>query len=258
MRVKAMPSIASKPKPRQKKGGFLLLPLLIGVLMLFMLYAMYTHNIFHFFAGTEKDRYSDPNAYPWEEGHLYINDVLDGYDMGGRRPPFREQPPLNDLHYTASVYAGDEPRGEINLYITKEGDVAGWWSGAYGVKTDRNRYYETVRKYNEGNHTNEFKGNTAPLKIYKNERGEDKSKLYFISRGGFLLLERRENWATVGSIYVTGWIDRNYKAEGELFLVPSSEGELALEMQEFHMNSLYVSEQELEVFYWGPVDPNKF
>lgn len=234
------------------------MPLLIAMAILFIMYGMYTQNVFHFFAGTEKDRYSDPNAYPWEEGHFFVNDVLDGYDMGGRRPPFRDQPPLKEnLHYTASVYAGNEPRGEINLYITSEGNVAGWWSASYGVRTDRNRYYETARKYNKGNYTNEFKGNTAPLKIYMDERGEDKSKLYFITRGGFLLLEQTENWATTGTIYVTGWIDRNYKAEGELFLAPISDGELDLEMQEFHMTSSYGSKQELEIFYWGPADPNK-
>jgi hypothetical protein len=229
----------SRLKPEQNRDGFVLLTLLVAVAILLLLYAAYTQNIFHFFAGTEKDRYSDPNAYPWEEGHLFIDDVLDGYDMGGRRPPFPGQPPLKEpLRYTAGVYAGNEPRGEIELYIWPDGDVSGSWSAAYGTRTDRNRYYETVQESRQGEKTNTFRGNTAPLKVYKDDRGEDKSKLYFITKGEFLLQESRENKMITGTIYVTGWVDKNYNAEGELVL-------------------LFIFRGEPEIFVWGPAKAGK-
>jgi len=225
-------------KTRQNDGGFVLLTLLVAVAILLLLYVVYTQNIFHFSAGTTKDRYSDPNAYPWEEEHLFIDDVLDGYDMGGRRPPFSDQPPLKEaLRYITDVYAGNEPRGEIELYVWTDGDVSGSWSAAYVEKTDRNRYYETVEEYREGNKTNSFKGNTAPLKIYKDDRGEDKSRLYFITKGEFLLYERREDRTITGTIYVTGWVDKNYNAEGELVLLSLG--------------------KESEFFIWGPARASK-
>ena len=230
----------SRPKAMRNRGGFALLALIIAVAIVLLLYTVYTRNTFHHFAGTETGRYSDPNAYPWEEGRLFIDNVLDGYDMGGRRPPFPEQPPLNEnLHYTAGVYFGGEPRGQIELYVFKDGSVTGSWTGAYEARTDRNRNYETLREYKEGFLTNDFKGNTAPLKIYKDDRGEDKSKLYFITRGEFLLREGRENRKIHGALYVTGWIDRNYTARGELFLLSSSGGVA-----------------DIEIFDWGPADPN--
>jgi len=213
--------------------------LIISMAIVLVLYVVYTQNIFHHFAGTETDRYTDPNAYPWEESHLFIYDVLDGYDMGGRRPPFPDQPPLKEgLRYITNVYAGNEPRGKINLLVWPDGDISGSWTAAYGVKTDRNRYYETVQESRQGEKTNTFKGNTAPLKIYKDDRGEDKSKLYFITKGEFLLHERREDQTITGTIYVTGWVDKNYNAEGELFLL-----------------SLFAEEPEF--FVWGPADATK-
>ena len=124
-------------------------------------------------------------------------------------------------------------------YLDKDGSVTGSWTGAYEARTDRNRNYETLREYKEGFLTNDFKGNTAPLKIYKDDRGEDKSKLYFITRGEFLLREGRENRKIHGALYVTGWIDRNYTARGELFLLSSSGGVA-----------------DIEIFDWGPADPN--
>jgi len=233
-----MSFLVPRQKRRQNNGGFVLLSLLVAVAILLLLYVIYTQNTFRFFAGTERDRYSDPDAYPWEEEHLFIDDVLDGYDMGGRRPPFPDQPPLKEaLRYITDVYAGNEPRGQIKLYIWQDGDVSGSWSAAYGTRTDRNRYYETVQEYREGNKTNVFKGNTAPLKIYKDERGEDKSKLYFITKGEFLLRESREQRMITGTIYVTGWIDKNYNAEGELVLLSLG--------------------KESEFFVWGPAEAHK-
>jgi hypothetical protein len=231
--------LVPRQKIRRNDGGFVLLSLLVAMAIILLLYVVYTQNIFHFSAGKAKDRYSDPNAYPWEEEHLFIDDVLDGYDMGGRRPPFPDQPPLKEpLRYTAGVYAGNEPRGEIELYVWTDGDVSGSWSAAYVEKTDRNRYYETVEEYREGNKTNTFKGNTAPLKIYKDDRGEDKSKLYFITKGEFLLHERREDQTITGTIYVTGWVDKNYNAEGELVLLSESG-------------------KEQVFFVWGPAEAHK-
>jgi hypothetical protein len=170
---------------------------------------------------------------------LFIDDVLDGYDMGGRRSPFPGQPSLKEsLRYAAGAYSGNEPRGEIELYVWNDGDVTGSWTAAYVEKRDRNRYYETVQESREGKKTNTFRGNTAPLKIYKDGRGEDKSKLYLITRGKFLLQESTEHRRSAGDIYVTGWVDRNYSAGGKLFLL-SGFG------------------TEPDIFTWGPAKATK-
>jgi amino acid transporter len=71
----------AKNRKRSGFAGLLMLLLCVGILA--FLYMMYTgsFNPFAAFQGTERDRYSDPNAYPWEEAHLFIFEALDGYDM---------------------------------------------------------------------------------------------------------------------------------------------------------------------------------
>lgn len=237
-----MPVFKSGLKVKGGRRGFALLMLLIGVAILFLLYALQTGalNPFAAFQGTEADRYSDPEAYPWEEGHLFIDKTLDSYDVGGRRPPFPSQPGLTEpIRYTADVYGGNERRGRIKLIIRTDGDVSGSWTADFMKRSGVKELYETVRESKKGERVNIFNGNIAPLKIYKDQRGEDKSKLYFITMGSFLLRERMDGWTIGGTIYVTGWIDKDYNAAGELALLGYKDGEPF----------------EQEIFKWGPVEP---
>ena len=118
------------------RGGFvggLYLVLVISVALMFAIYVAYTgaFNPFAMFQGTEGDRYSDPNAYPWEEEHLFVNKTLDGYDMGGRRPPFRSQPRIEDeLYFRAEVYDDGNQLGEIELTIFKDFYAKAVWPGS--------------------------------------------------------------------------------------------------------------------------------
>jgi len=217
---------------KNRSGFALFLVLILGVAGMLLLFTLYTGALdpFTVFHGSEADRYSDPNAYPWEEGHLFIKKQLDGYNMGGRRPPFRAQPKIdNKLHYKAEVYDGDEQRGQIALIIRKDGDALSGWSGDFRIKGKR---YTTVKG------ANSFEGNIAPLKVYEDEDGKDRSKLYVITQGFFHLQELKEDKSFSGIAYVTGWIDRDYNAEGKLSIPSFINGELT-------------------VFNWGPVTPSE-
>lgn len=222
----------------------LIVALLIVVLSiggLFLLYVLNSGalNPLSVFQGTAVDRYSDPNAYPWEEGHLFINKKGDAYHMGGRRPPFGSQPSIdNKLCYNAEVYDHGQQRGQITLTIHNDGDARANWTGDFTIG---GRRYKAVksRDSKSGKKMNIFSGNIAALKIYEDENGKDKSKLYVITGGFFHLQGPREEESLSGAGYITAWIDKDYTAEGKLAILSFAAGEMAI----FDWGPVVVSEQ---------------
>lgn len=81
----------------------------------------------------------------------------------------------------------------------------------------------------------DFKGNIDASKIYSDESGEDFSLLYFIAKGKFVILksntETNKTRDIKGSIYITGWLDTEYNATGEIIIT--------------------VNKREFEVFSWS-------
>jgi hypothetical protein len=213
--------------------------LLLGIGLLAILYMLYTtqFNPFAAFHGKEKDRYSDPNAKPWEESHLFIFEALDGYDMGGRQPPFPSQPQLTRvLNYSAVLYDGDNKYGQIELLVTDDGDARAKWSGDFQIEGKDYRAVPQVKIPGRKGRYNLFLGNTAPLKIYEDENGQDKSKLYVITQGLFYLKDPNEESSIDGMAYVSCWIDKDYNAEGKLAMPLFANG-------------------QVKIFFWGPVEP---
>jgi len=222
-------------KNRKRSGIAGLAILLLGIGMLAIIYVMYmgAHNPFLAFQGGLKDRYSDPNASPWEEGHLFLFKALDGYDMSGRRPPFSSQPQLTGLlEYSAAVYDGDKKNGQIELMINDDGDVRASCSGDFQI--DGKHYHAVAPRYPSKKEKNMFWGNIAPLKIYEDENGKDNSKLYVITQGLFHLKGLIEENSFEGFAYITCWIDTDYTAEGTL-AIP------------------LFGDKETVIFSWGPV-----
>jgi hypothetical protein len=220
---------------RSGSSGLTILMVGITILIGCFLWINLVSNPFACFQGKAKDRYSDPNAYPWQEGHLFIRGVLDGYDMGGRRPPFRSQPQFTELlNYSAVVYAGGNKYGRIEMEITDDGDVRASWSGEFQIMG--RRYQALKPKYPARTAMNMFFGNYAPLKVYEDENGKDKSKLYVITQGMFELKDLSGEGGIKDGAFITCWIDRDFKAAGWLS-IPSFEG------------------QGMLIFKWGPVAP---
>lgn len=222
---------------RKRSGfsGLMILMVAITILIGCLIWINLVSNPFACFQGTVKDRYSDPNAYPWEEGHLFIRGTLDGYDMGGRRPPFRSQPQFtNLLNYRAVVYAGEDKYGRIEMEVCDDGDVRASWSGEFELMGNR---YQAIKPKSPGRgEMNMFFGNYAPLKVYEDENGKDFSKLYVITQGVFELKEPGAAESIKDMAFITCWIDRDLKAAGRLS-IPS------------------FAEQGMLIFNWGPVGP---
>jgi len=150
-----------------------------------------------------------PDKYPWVEEFR-----LRKRGEEAKQRPSAKQPNIRGtFRLEAEVRQEGKGRGTIQMLIKPDGTVEGTWLADYRTRAPKIDYTVINAK---------FKGNTDPSKIYKNEYGEDPTKLYIITKGNFLILET--NFETgkvrnlVGYIYVTGWIGPDYKTFGQLHI----------------------------------------
>lgn len=223
---------------RCHSGGFLLIMVLvtlaIGLLVLGV--SMYSMDPFAAFHGSGADRYADPNAKPWQEGHLFINQALDAYKMGGKREPFPVQPQLEGTaYYDANLIGEGEGRGTINVRISPDGDVAATWEGKFVLNDVE---YEVLNEDTGMSVTSVFLGNIAPFKVYQDESGENHyRKLYFITNGHAVAVSQ-DGDRFEGSGYVTGWINEDHSCFGKLWIVS-------------------YDRESPDAYEWDPVEPTE-
>ena len=67
-----------------------------------------------------------------------------------------------------------------------------------------------------------FDGTIDPQEIFSDIKGEDNSKLFFITKGGFTILETNNKTGIVrnlmGSVYMRGWLAKDNSIKGELII----------------------------------------
>jgi hypothetical protein len=104
-----------------------------------------------------------------------------------------------------------EGRGNIEIVIEPNGLAKGHWQCAY--------------EYPDSNYTitADFKGNIDPKKTFEDPKGTNKQLLYFITKGKYTELKSDtktgNQWPSEDTIYVVGWINKDYSAKGKLFLM---------------------------------------
>ena len=171
---------------------------------------------------TAREQKKSPDEYPWVE-EWRIKDRKGG--DAAEQPTSEDQPKIREiLEYSVNVQEQRNDRGLVNLTILPDGRVEGGWVAEYDTLSPRMNY--TVVKAG-------FKGNTDPSKIYSDADGEDKSKLFFITKGNFLILETNFDNGIVrnviGNIYVTGWINPDYSITGKITITSDKKS-----LQAFH------------------------
>ena len=125
------------------------------------------------------------------------------------------QPKIKDV-LRFETYINDaetnEDRGQVRFLITPDGQVSGVWSGNYYKGKQVNCEVTGAR----------YDGSVYPGKIYKDEKGEDRSKLYFLTKGIYMYHEANFDTSGYkirkGEIYVRGWIRPDLAVEGDVTL----------------------------------------
>lgn len=146
----------------------------------------------------------DPNL-PWNEEFRLLKP-----DQEVQHPSEQQPEITGTLCFRADAAQHGEARGGISLFILPNGRIKGGWGGEY-------KPYPEITWEVMGA---QFKGNIDPSKIYIDAEGEDPTKLYFITKGRFIILETNSKTGKVrsvkGHIYTTGWLDIEYNATGEI------------------------------------------
>ena len=141
---------------------------------------------------------------PWQEWRLRQMIQTDEQQQASS-----EQPKITkSLEYDTNARLDNEPRGAISLVIGPGGVVGGVWYGTY----------HTEKKEQCDIQGGGFEGKTYPAKIYRDENGEDPSKLYFLAKGGFAFHKFKTGKFRIigGDIYVKGWLNRDYSVKGQI------------------------------------------
>lgn len=180
------------------KKGSILIALLIGMAILLILYAMDFRAIFG------RNRLpATPEEVPWRQ-----EDRIVGPDKLIKLPSPPKPAIDDDFTIRAPVTRDDADRGEITLNFKYSGAIDGTWSCQY--QHDSRHYAFSA----------DFAGNIDVTKKFVDDNGPDKSKLFFIAKGKYTKKFAAEHTVNpsleTGIIYVTGWLDKDYRIDGAI------------------------------------------
>ncbi len=193
-----------KPDRKSNKPGYAFLLILIPLAVIVCIYAYQSFSI-----KLLPENPQDPEYRPWKDEKLIVDK-----NRPLKNPPKDNQVKLNEnLRYSIKVTEGKKERGEITLFLSKEGKITGSWSAEFRHTEDIHNQVIACT----------FSGNVDSSKIYKpmNEP-ENPEKLFMITEGNFNILETHDDSGRVknasGDIYLTGWIKPDLYAQGKLYL----------------------------------------
>lgn len=154
---------------------------------------------------------SSHEVFPWEkEDSLLKKDKKPQFTVSKKQPNIE-----GGLLLQCSVKQTGK-LGDLGIVISPDGLVEGGWSADYNKSKGKVQMNFMVN--------GTFEGNIDPSIVFFDENGEDPSKLFFICKGrvGIVALELSgKSGGMVGQkIYVTGWINPDHTAKGELYLLP--------------------------------------
>ena len=195
MEATTIPHLSSK----NRCGSALIWLIIIAVV------AVIIFGVRWYLKGPPKDPDLCDDLTPWQEWKIREASEQPPGELSKRQPALSKR-----LFFDTSARVQDETRGQIALIISPDGDVGGNWSGQYYKKP----------KINFDIMGGKFEGQVYPRKLYRDEKGEDPSKLYFIAKGQFVVAETNFDKGTVfhrgGDIYVRGWLNTDYSAAGTI------------------------------------------
>ena len=175
----------------------MVLSLLVVIAIIMVLYFLDMSAIF---SPTVGKNTSSKESRPWleEERILGPEAII--------KMPKRPKPAIDEVvSLRGGVTLNDSERGRCELEFNPLGEVSGRWECAYSHE-GRDYSFES-----------DFGGNIDVEKIYSDKNGEDESRLYFIAKGEYKKITRRQEQVSdieEGLIYVTGWLRSDYSANG--------------------------------------------
>lgn len=203
-----MQTQSSRRFSKSSRPGYAILMLLVVVAIGLILYWIDINALFGNMPESV-DPGSSHEVLPWEKKKSLLKreqeantDVSEG------------QPVINRNIFIEATVEQSNTTGDFIVTISPDGRVAGSWYADYNKGTNpRMNYVMNAR----------FKGNVDPTVVFFDENGEDLTKLFFIAKGEISILASNFSGGgiqnSIQKIWVTGWLDPDYKAKGEMMLI---------------------------------------
>ena len=192
-----------------RNGGAIILAAMIVIAILLILYYMQLSTFFNTSAPGLSRR--DFREKPW-----HVEDRILGKETIIEMP--KPPKPEIDKAFTLKPFVSreDEKRGTMTLNFSDNGEVKGSWKCSYSHKDTHYTYDAT------------FAGNIDVDIMYADNEGkEDKSQLYFITKGSYTKSTYNESTGNSttenGIVYVTGYLKPDYTASGLLTITTDKE-----------------------------------
>lgn len=192
---------------KRHPDGFMALMLLITVAIALVLYM----SLMKALLPEPKGGRADNQDRPW-----LLEDLIepDGKIIDMPEPPKIEI--TKDIEIKAKVSRDGSNRGVAELKFYDNGTVSGKWLCDY---THEERQYSYIATY---------AGNIVNDKVFSDETGKDKSKLFFIAKGEYNQRVYHPDMGeklTKGIIYLTGWLGADKSIVGLLTVTTGDRAE---------------------------------
>ena len=192
-------------------GGYILL---IGLLLVVILGLIFYYKSF-VGPGIEADTGQKLKNPPWQQW----KNIQKYLARDGLGKPASEQPRITgSMVLSAQLLENQNERGTITLMFHPDCTIEGNWRGSYSIGPNKAREYElTVCK---------FEGYLVPDETRLDiEKRDDPAKIYFLSKGFFMLVEYDNKNHKVdkisGNIYVSGWLVPDYTIQQGRVIITS-------------------------------------
>ncbi|MGD0571386.1 MAG: hypothetical protein ABSB11_00020 [Sedimentisphaerales bacterium] len=181
---------------------------IVGLIIVLLLVAV-VYGVQRYMKSHTPDPDTAQDLTPWKEWRL-------------REKPEKPVPPISEkqakipgtikFDMNARLLGTETPRGDLVLSVGSEGQIYGDWSGTYS--NDKRDNFDVQNGH--------FDGKVYPGKIYRDEKGEDPSKLYFLGKGTFMVhktsADAKQYRILGGDIYVRGWLSPDLSVAGEIII----------------------------------------
>ncbi len=186
----------------KNKGFAAILGLLVVLVIAMMLYFMDIQAIF----GPSRQYAQRPTQ---EEDRPWLMEEMLIAEDQTVPPPHRGQPQLLEaINLQGNVQRNNAPRGSVKIILGKDCRVNADWSTTYNEDKKIRTLYS------------QMKGNIVPDKVYSDDNGSDKSRLYFFAKGTYSENIQSSDKATTrkenGTAYIMGWLRPDHSAEGTI------------------------------------------
>ncbi len=156
------------------------------------------------------EQQGNPDEYPWCMEELIAKDSID--------EPSPQQPRITEILELRAFPSQENGAsgGKLSLLLSPSGFLEGNWTGEFRIADENKGKEYTIM-------VGGMEGAIVPEKIYADENGrEDPSKLFFLTRGRFDMIETIKKNGKVrhasGWVYVAGWLNPDLSASGRLHI----------------------------------------